>query len=131
MNTLCLLLPCYNGQVVTDWNPLIHALPCICWGIIGLVAVFFLLKYAIVPLIANWHERMMKEMNYKNEIDWDDRRKAEREAIITKEMKAQIDALKNSIEKENATSELLAKRLEIYEKTMEKLNVEIKPKEKK
>lgn len=130
MNTLCQLLPCCNGQAVADWNPLINALPCICWGIIGLVAGFFLLKYAVAPFIANRHERKMKEMNYKNEFDWDDRRKEERDAAKAgrKELEDQIEALNNSFNAEKAANELLSKRLEIYEKTM---NVEIKPKEKK
>lgn len=126
-----LLACCNHCQAAIDWSPITKSVPCICWGILGVIALYFLLKYVVAPLIANWHEKNMKDKAFKNEKAWDELRKTEREATMTKEKKDQIASLENCIEIEKAKNELLGKRLSIYEETFGKLNVEIKPKDNK
>lgn len=53
-----------------DWQPVINAIPCICLGIIALVALFFLLKFVVSPLIANSHERKEKAEAFEQEKFW-------------------------------------------------------------
>lgn len=63
MNTLILCA----GSV---WQPFISAIPCICWGVLVLIAFYLLLRYVVSPLIANCHERKMKDDNFIQEKYW-------------------------------------------------------------
>lgn len=78
MKTLILLSCCRTAQT-TEWSPLINALPGICWGIISLAALYFILKYVAAPLIANCHERKLKAEAFKNELFWYQRSMAEKD----------------------------------------------------
>lgn len=51
----------------TSWQNLINAIPCLCWGIICLIALIFLLRYVAMPLIANRHQIKMQQ----NKNDWE------------------------------------------------------------
>ena len=130
MSSLLLFNACFKCSN-TDWSPIINAIPGLCWGIIGIFALFFILKYVVKPIIANCHELNVKSKKYEQEEQWDSRKNQERETEYTKSMVGQIDELNSKLKIEKAANELLEKRLSIYEKTFEKLNVEIKPKEKK
>ena len=103
MKTL-VLLSCCPGHSVADWSPVINALPCIFWGIIALVTLFFFLKYVVAPLIANCHEVNLKKKASEQEQYWANR-------ALTKEMveklklspdewlKNQMNALTENIDK--------------------------------
>ena len=51
----------------TSWQTLINAIPCLCWGIICLIALIFLLRYVAMPLIANRHQIKMQQ----NKNNWE------------------------------------------------------------
>lgn len=78
MKTLILLSCCRTAQT-TEWSPLINALPGICWGVISLAALYFILKYVAAPLIANCHERKLKAKAFENEQFWYLRSMAEKD----------------------------------------------------
>ena len=52
---------------VSPWQNVINSSPCLCWGVIGLVALYLVLKYIVQPLIANSHERKSKEKAIETE----------------------------------------------------------------
>ena len=64
MNTLSVIF-CW-----IDWQPIIKEIPCLCWGILGLLLVYMLLKYVIAPLIANCHEMILKDKMFEQEKFW-------------------------------------------------------------
>ena len=53
-----------------NWQDAICKIPCLCWGVIGLVALYLVLKYIMQPLIANCHERKSKEKAIETEKFW-------------------------------------------------------------
>lgn len=70
MKTLLFVLFCHRSCSNTDWSPIIEALPCICWGVILLAALYIFLKYIASPLIANYHERKSHNEKYEKEKFW-------------------------------------------------------------
>lgn len=52
------------------WQSAICKIPCLCWGVIGLVALYLVLKYIVQPCIANCHERKLKEESFGREKYW-------------------------------------------------------------
>ena len=108
MKTL-LIWSCCHGHPVTDWSPIINALPCIFWGIIALVALFFLLKYVVAPLIANYHELNLKKETFNQEEFWANR-------TLTKEMVEKLklspdEWLKNQMETLTENIDKIAREL--------------------
>lgn len=102
MKTLILLSCCRTAQT-TEWSPLINALPGICWGVISLAALYFILKYVAAPLIANCHERKLKAKAFENEQFWYQRSMAEKD--FKKIFEDKISDLQNK-------NEELSKKLE-------------------
>lgn len=127
---VCLHSAAYSEAIRDVLSPLTSAVPRICGWVVLLLALYFVLKYVVAPLIANYHERKVKEENNTHEQEWSDKRISEREKALTAEIKKKISDLEWEIKLKDAEIELLNKRLSVYEKTMEKLNVEIKPREK-
>ena len=71
MKTMTIILcDCCHSINHTNWQPVIDAIPCLCWGIFMLIALYFLLKYIAVPLITNCHELKIKDDNYEKEKFW-------------------------------------------------------------
>ncbi|GEM_PF-3419930 len=76
MKTQTLMLCCQHHQSPqVDWQPVIDAIPCLCWGILGLLAFYFLLRFVIAPIITNCHEREEKESVHQRELEWADKKK--------------------------------------------------------
>lgn len=96
MKTL-VLLSCCSEHSVTDWSPVISALPCICWGIIALVALFFLLKLVVSPLIANCHEMKVKEVNNKYEDKLAKNKEIKEATLKQKDNDLEVERLKVSL----------------------------------
>ena len=122
MKTIVLLSCCPEHSLI-DWNSVISSLPCICWGIIALVALFFLLKFVFSPLIANCHEINMKVKSFENEEKWADRKEKrddlekknnELKSSTDEELKKAKKELENQLELEKTKSQLLEKKLEFY-----------------
>lgn len=122
MNTLSIL--CCS----IDWQPVINAIPCICWGIITLVALFFLLKFVVSPFIANCHERKEKASAFGQEKFWaffnrmekpveEELEKAKRELEELKKKEKELEegcsALKK--EKEEHYKKILEEKIKVYE----------------
>lgn len=119
MNTL-VLLSCCPGHSVTDWSPIINALPCIFWGIIALFALYFLLKLVVSPLITNCHELKVKDVKNKHE-----------EALINnKEIKeSELKQKDNDLEIEKLKISLAQKKLKVYEDFYDKLEFGVRLKD--
>ncbi|MGP1447328.1 MAG: hypothetical protein ACTTKO_07365 [Candidatus Limimorpha sp.] len=81
-------------------------LACLCWGIIGLVAFVFLLKY-LGPLIEMWiknkHERKMKDKAFKIEQYWFQQNNVERtlQAELEKKIEEKENEIKQAVEKQS------------------------------
>lgn len=114
MNTLSVL------YCSIDWQPIINAIPCICWGIIALVALLFLLKYIVSPLIANYHELKVKKVNNAHE-----------ESLVYKKgiKEAALKQKDNDLEIEKLKTNLAQKRLEVYEDFYDKLEFDVRLKD--
>ena len=70
MKTLILLTCCAQQATctcTTDWSPVVNSLPRICWGVIGLVALYFVLKHVVRPILANCHEVIAKRQLFWND----------------------------------------------------------------
>lgn len=52
------------------WQNAIAKIPCLCWGVIGLVALYLVLKYVVQPCMASCHERKVKEESFRREKFW-------------------------------------------------------------
>ena len=97
---------------------------------------YFWYKFSVLPKSKHKHEEQMKEDAFKREKEW-------KELINLKTstddaLKDQVEKLavrKNKLEKELEAEKnnicLLEKQLKLYSDIFEKLNIEIKPKEKK
>lgn len=109
--------------------------PCLCWGVIGLIALYFILKFIVLPCLTNYHERKMKEEAFEREKNWNYliNIKASTDEALHKtidNLTTSIEKLKKELESEKNNKDLLEKQLKLYSDIFKKLNVEIKPKEK-
>lgn len=109
MNTLS--VPCCS----INWQPVINAIPCICWGIIALVTLIFLLKFIALPLIANCHERKEKAEAFGQEKFWYFQKELKKD--YQKELNDRIQKLENEKKK---LSEDLDKEKKDRNKTLRK-----------
>lgn len=119
-----------------DWQPIIKAVPCLCWGIIFLIVLYLLLKYIVRPCIVNCQENKMKEDAHKREKEWAEfeTTKASTDDALkqqVKDLKVKISEQEEALKSEKYNKDLLEKQLKMYSGIFENLNVEIKPKEKK
>ena len=127
MNTVVL---CANS-----WQNVINAIPCLCCGILGLVALYLLLKYVVQPCMTSCHEREVKEDAFEREKIWanfNTTKASTDEALMNqvKELNEKKSELESTLNAEKHNKELLEKQLKLYDDVFEKLNIEIKPKEK-
>lgn len=103
-----------------DWQPIINAFPCFYWGIIALVALLFLLKYIVSPLIANYHELKVKKVNNAHEESLVDKKEIKEAALKQKE---------NDLETEKLKTNLAQKKLKVYEDFYDKLEFDVRLKD--
>ena len=97
---------------------------------------YFWYKFSVLPKSKHKHEEQMKEDAFKREKEWkelinlktstDDALKDQVEKL-----KVSKDKLEKELEAEKNNICLLEKQLKLYSDIFEKLNIEIKPKEKK
>lgn len=82
MKTLCVVI-CH----CVGWQPVINAIPCICWGILALVMFYFLLRFVVAPLIANCHELIIRAKNHKYEEEFKGKEKTEQQERLERRIK--------------------------------------------
>ena len=120
-----------------EWQPVISAIPGICWGILGLVLICVLLRRVAFPLIANSYEIRLKKENFIQETEWFDKKNAfenlkastdEELNKQVKELKTKVSELEGKLKAEEFNKELLEKQLKMYNDIFEQLKVEVKPK---
>lgn len=108
MKTLCIVIcQCVN------WQPVINAIPCVCWGILALVMLYFLLKHVVAPLITNSHETIMKSKAFEQEKFWHFQKVLHSEEELKKkkeELEKQIEDLKAEPEAERKTRDDILKQ---------------------
>ena len=67
------------------WQPVINAIPFLCWGVIGLVALYLILKYVVQPWKTHQYEMELKDKVFKNEERWhEEKKKADEEELTRK-----------------------------------------------
>lgn len=106
------------------------------WGVIGLIALYFILKFIVQPWMSHCHESKMKEEVYNREKEWAEFKKTKAstdEALQgkVKDLTSKVSELEGTLESEKLKNDMLEKQLKIYRDWFDKLNVEVKPKEKK
>ena len=128
MKTLFILLSCCRCSKPANsanWQPVVDAIPCICWGIIILIALYFVFKLIIYPLIKNCHELKMKETAFKNEKYWLYIKKIEEPTEKKKsELQNELDEIKKKEKDLNEGITALEKEKKEFEKKIleEKIN---------
>lgn len=107
---------------------LIQSIPCLCWGLIGIGYLYFILRYLVHPIIDNIFENKKRKEQHKREKEWHELNKNADNSneLLTLHIKA---LEKKCTEFEN-TNELLKKQLKLYEELFKELNCEITPKSK-
>ena len=118
-----------------QWQNVIDKIPSLCLGIIVLIALYLLLKFVVQPLMTNIHETWIKKKSFEREKTWADfeTTKASTDEALknqVKDLKTEVSEKDNALKVEKHNKELLEKQLKVYSDIFEKLNVEIKPKEK-
>ena len=53
-----------------NWQNVIDGIPCLCWGVIFLIALYLILKYVAQPIIQHLCEVRAKDKSNKREEDW-------------------------------------------------------------
>lgn len=108
MNTLPILTcPQYHCDGITDWQPFVDALPCICWGILALITVYLLLRFIFAPLISYCHER--KTNNKAREHELTMMRDAGIKKVKSDEQEAQLNLRIKEFESIELTKKILEK----------------------
>lgn len=128
MNTLSIVICHCVGR-----QPVINAIPSLCWGILALVMLYFLLKYVVAPLIANIHENMMKSKAFKQEKFWaffnkmekpvnEELEKTKKELDEFKKKEKDLDEGKSALKKEQDEYEMkiLEAKVKAYEEILKK-----------
>ena len=94
--------------LAVDWQNVVNAIPCLCWGVIGLVALVFLLKHIVKPCIQNRFARKMKTKSFEQEKYWN---------LIAKVNVASDETLQNEINELKQKTEKLGKDKSSIENT--------------
>lgn len=131
MKTLFILTNCCRtvGPVnTTNWQNVVDAIPCICWGIMVLVVTYFIFKLIVSPMIKNRHEIKIKKIAFENEKYWAIYKKIEeptekklselqKELDELKKRKEDVDKGKASLENEKREFEkkILEEKIKVYQ----------------
>lgn len=106
------------------WSKVINAIPGICWGILIVVALYYILKFVIRPLMMNCHERKIKEQNCLHEKEWFNlNSKLSKE---NEELKRRIKILETPKEEEECRMQLV--KIEEEKERLEKENTDLNEK---
>lgn len=126
------LILCCKFMSNVNWQTLVDSIPCLLWGVIGLVASWLILKYVAKPLIQNCNDAKTRREKFEREKFWKFYDKIE--LVSDGQLKKEIDDLKKEIDglkkeksdiiKDNSEREaLLKKELEIYNTILNRLNI--------
>ncbi len=122
MKTLFILL----CQATSPWDIVIRSIPSLCWAIIVIVILYLGLRYVVNPLIANCHEKAIKEQSYQHEKQWAafNETKASTDENLKKEKKELEIQIKNF----QTDNQVMKKQLETYKIFFDNLSLEINAK---
>lgn len=131
MKTLFILMNCCHmvGPAdTTNWQSVVDAIPCICWGIMVLLVTYLIFKLIVSPMIKNQHEVKIKDMAFENEKYWAILKKIEeptekklselqKELYELKRGKEDVEKGKTNLEKEKMEFEkkILEERIKVYQ----------------
>lgn len=144
---VCLHSAASSEAFLDVFSPLTAAVQRICGWVVLLLALYFVLKYVVTPLIANCHEKKIKRINHKYEESWNalktvNKQKEKIELLENKLKTMETDAMaemegrhtteKKEFEKtlilKNKEIELLKEQIKLYQNALSDLNVELKSK---
>ena len=103
MKTLFILMSCchYRRPINSaNWQPVVDAIPCICWGIIMLIALYLILKLIVLPLIKNCHEMKMKDEAFTQEKYWYDEKKKASDEDLNRKIREHNEITQKSSEED-------------------------------
>lgn len=66
-----ILLSCCSQ--VANWQEVINTIPCLLWGVIGLVTLWLLLKYVAKSLIQNCNDAKVRKEKFAREKEWQEK----------------------------------------------------------
>lgn len=98
------------------WQSVIDAIPCLCWGVIGLAVFYLILKFIVLPWKAHSYEMELKAKAFENEEHW------YFQSELKKNFKKELEDKISALEKEK--SELDKKLKEEKDDREEKLKKE-------
>ena len=101
-----------------NWQPVVDAIPCICWGIIMLIALYLILKLIVLPLIKNCHEMKMKDEAFTQEKHWYDEKKKTSDEDLARKIREYNELTKVS------NDEDLARKIREYNEITQKSSEE-------
>ena len=116
MRTLFIILDCHPALQQT----IASTVSGVCWGVILLLAVYFLLRYVFSPLIANGNERKLKAQNFEQQGVLAELKKyRDDKAKIEKEKNELEQALKDSGKAKSTLRQEILKEMEYDKKVAE------------
>ena len=86
-----------------NWQDAICKIPGLCWGVIGLIAFYLVLKYFVQPCIANCHESKMKKEAINTEKFWHFQKELSHD--FKKELNDKIGELEEKLQAEKNSRE--------------------------
>lgn len=124
MKTLFILMSCchYRRPINSaNWQSVVDAIPCICWGIIFLIALYLILKLIVLPLIKNCHEMKMKDEAFTQEKYWYDEKKKASDEDLNRKIREYNELTKVSNDEDLARKIREYNELTIHQKIMDKV----------
>lgn len=118
-----ILLSCCSH--VANWQEVINKIPCLLWGVIGLLGFWLLLKYVVKPRCQYCNDVKVRKEKFEREKFWSFYNKIQ--LVSDEQLNKQIDELekeKSKLNKDKSEKEsLLNKELEIYNTILNRLNI--------
>lgn len=124
MKTLFILMSCchYRRPINSaNWQPVVDAIPCICWGIIMLIALYLILKLIVLPLIKNCHEMKMKDEAFTQEKHWYNEKKKTSDEDLNRKIREYNELTKVSNDEDLARKIREYNELTIHQKVLGKV----------
>ena len=115
---------------------IIKELECLLWAVVILFFLFMTLKHFVLPIVHLRHEKEMKEEAFGREKQMrglTGLKACTDEGLNNqvKDLKTKVSEQEGKLKTEEFNRDLLEKQLKMYQNIFEKLNVEVKPKDKK
>ena len=107
-----------------NWQNVIDAIPCLCWGVIILSGVFLILKCTLPLIIQKCYERKMIQEAFEREKWWAE--KKENKNCSDESLNKKIDELTQEVEKQRRQLKVELSRQDVLQKHLEEYKQHLK-----